>query len=111
MPVYLPLYKVPNDSAASSINTALCLSQISLISSNLLGVPYKFAKFLLIVPLCRSFYSSIAVWDYYLIIPFSVIIPVIYLAGVISNEGFKAWEPGEQTRICVNLLAFVKPLW
>ena len=43
VPVCCPLYVAPNDSAASSINIALCLSQKALISSNLLGVPFKFA--------------------------------------------------------------------
>ena len=32
-----------------------------------------------------------------LIIPFSVMIPVIYFDGVTSNAGFSACEPGEQT--------------
>ena len=45
-----------------------------------------------------------------LIIPFSVMIPVIYSAGVTSNAGLSAFEPGEQTNTCSILPCLVRPV-
>jgi len=44
-------------------------------------------------------------------IPFSVMIPEIYLTGVTSKAGFSAGEPGEAMRIFCHLPVWSGPSW